>query len=314
MSKYGIDNSAQERYLEAQGFTLYPDRYTIGQNTINSMSAMLNLKRGHHRKPVAGNNFVTDILRKNGYTTAGIMAKSYVFENTEVTYDYSLPKAQSRISGLPSFYAAMALGSFGTLQHYKRMPHDEFVEKKHAYIAKKMDQPKFLYTHTGPSHSQNSGRCHANETERYHQRLKRANNEMKQDILAIEQNDPNAIIIINGDHGPYLTKDCYLISRKFYRKKEISRLDMQDRFSAFLAIRLPNQAIIPQEDITILQDVFVQVFDELTKTSAFDHKKMLTRTNKKYPSVALGVYVEDGVIHGGKDDGKLLFERATNEY
>ena len=64
---------------------------------------------------------------------------------------------------------------------------------------------------------------------------------MKQDIEAIIANDPEAIIVIAGDHGPSLTKNCSILGKDDYNLSEISRLDIQDRFATFLAIRWPTK-------------------------------------------------------------------------
>ncbi|MBL6734721.1 MAG: hypothetical protein ISP86_02420 [Shewanellaceae bacterium] len=183
------------------------------------------------------------------------------------------------------------------------MPYDTFLDHKYQYFDQGIAQPRFVYTHTGPGHSQNSGRCRNNEAELFEERLKIANQEMKDDIAHIEAVDPGAIIIINGDHGPYLTKNCTTLDEK-YQGQDVNRLDLQDRYGAFLAIRLPQNDPIPPSNIETLADVFPEIFNYLSQTTAFNVFKPSTRTLK---NVSAGVYIEDGIIHGGINDSEPLF-------
>ncbi len=64
-----------------------------------------------------------------------------------------------------------------------------------------------MHTHL-PYHSQNSGVCRPDEIELFGERLAQANIEMKQDLALVLENDPEAIVIVAGDHGPHLTKNC----------------------------------------------------------------------------------------------------------
>ncbi len=58
MAAYGIDNLEQERYLEQQGFEVYPHTYSIGAATLQSMTALLDcsyvLSHDDPRRAVSG--------------------------------------------------------------------------------------------------------------------------------------------------------------------------------------------------------------------------------------------------------------------
>ena len=54
----------------------------------------------------------------------------------------------------------------------------------------------------------------------------------------INKNDPQALVIIMSDHGPYLIGDCSYLED--YEESSISRDLIEDRFSTFLAIRWPE--------------------------------------------------------------------------
>jgi hypothetical protein len=155
-----------------------------------------------------------------------------------------------------------------------------------------------------PDHSQNSGACLPDETELYRERLIRANYQMKQDVETIIQNDPGAIIIVAGDHGPYLTKNCYATGSD-YDISEISRLDILDRFGTFLAIKWPTEDFSEYDDITVLQDIFPAIFAYLFKDARLLEAKVEPITFC-CPSIS-GAQVKNGIIYGGIDDGEPLF-------
>jgi len=170
-----------------------------------------------------------------------------------------------------------------------------------------------MYTHTGPGHSQNSGQCRDNETAIHAKRVRIANKEMKEDVETIIKNDPNAIIIVNGDHGPKLTGNCTRLDN-FMKKDEVSRLDIQDRFGAFLAIRWPNTFTVYDKNLTVLQDIFPAIFATLYKDKKiFNVLKVKPLTADGQENRTAGVRIDNGIIKGGINDGELLFIDTKEE-
>lgn len=55
----------------------------------------------------------------------------------------------------------------------------------------------------------------------------------------------------------------------------------------------------------MLQDVLPEIFNFLSSSKKFDRLKTGTATHERY--VTAGVYVEDGIIRGGENDGEPLF-------
>ncbi len=306
MLAYGIDNSAQEEYLVSQGFQLYPHIYSIGADSIASMSRTLNASSeyyGASRRAVSGDGLTQFVLRNLGYETYGLFPYDYMFLGVGESYDYSFPQGID-VSSSNQLLKAIFLGEFRfDVSFVKR---DEFIEAKQAVFKDPFKHQVFIYAHSDrPSHSQNSGACLANETELYMERLQEANIEMKQDLDLIIENDPNAIIIVAGDHGPYLTKNC-ISTTGFYDTSEISRLDIQDRYGTFLAIRWPTGDFVKYDDITVLQDLFPSVFAYLyqdPKILEYKIEPIIGGSN----SIS-DVTVNNGIISGGVDDGEPLFQ------
>jgi len=303
MLQYGIDNSAQEEYLSSRGFHLYKGVYSVSADSLGSMDRMLdvNLEVKPSRRAVSGNGNVHVILEKRGYATFGILNNDYLFIGTKPAYDRFYPEPQETPVAL--FAKAVLEGEFRFDTGFDGVMFSDFVEQKRKIMGDRNDSPKFLYTHTGPGHSQNSGKCLPNEVELFEERLVEANQEMKEDIQTVIENNPDAIIIVNGDHGPYLTKNCTSLTE--YEKEEIRRLDIQDRFGTFLAIRWPEGAEIEHGKIRILQDVFPVVFSYLFDDRSIQDATIPDITLKT--GVTAGVTVENGIIRGGMDDGEPLF-------
>ena len=198
------------------------------------------------------------------------------------------------------------MGEFRFDNQFDKISEEQFVETKQRIFEGISQDPIFLYMHSGlPGHSQNSGACLPDETDRFLARLTRANIEMRQDINTITENDPEAIVIVAGDHGPSLTKN-WAYTENHYKISEISRLDIQDRFGAFLAIRWPSDDFANYDDITVLQDLFPAVFAYLFADENFLDLKVEPSIIRN--TVISGATVRNGIIYGGINDGESLFE------
>lgn len=311
MLQYGIDNSEQEEFLTQNGFYIYKGVYSVGADTLSSMDKVLEVSVivKPYGNGVSGNGAVQNILKGKGYKTYGIFNNGYMFSGLKPAYYKSYPKIDNIV--FPSFSLSLIFnqvleGEFRFDAGFERVVFSDFITNKRSILKNKNNSPKFLYTHSGPGHSQNSGKCLDNEIEFFEKRLLETNEEMKEDIATIIQNNPDAIIIINGDHGPYLTKNCFLLSD--YNKNEINRLDLQDRYGSFLAIRWPRDATVEHEEIKILQDIFPVVFSYLFNDNHILDSKIPRITRDFLGVLPDGIVVKNGIIEGGLNDGEPLFE------
>lgn len=309
MLAYGIDNQSQEEYLEELGFQIYPHTYSIGSPSVSTMSRVLNASTefyGNSRRGVSGDGVVQNLLKEFGYQTYGLFPTDHFFQGIPSSYDYTYPKYITTPKDL--LIKAILVGEFKFDLGMSDVSREYFLEEKHNILATQTDTPKFVYMHTNrPNHSQNSGVCLSNETDLFSERLIEANSEMREDLETILRKDPNSIIIVAGDHGGYLTKNCFLLSGS-YGSDEITRLDIQDRFGTFLAIKWPMQDFKQYDDITVLQDLFPSVFSYIFQDPNLQKAKVETMTLENMLS---GVKVIDGIIEGGIDDGTPLFIGAN---
>jgi hypothetical protein len=307
MLSYGIDNSVQEEYLAKQGFKLYPHVYSVSAVSTRTMSRVLNASTefyGNIRRAASGDGVVQNLLKGFGYETYGLFPTDYFFRGYGAHYDFYFPPNVTPSSRL--FVEAVLTGAFRFDLEFNRFPHKQYVEKKLNVFKEVSETPRFIDMHTNlPNHSPNSGACRPNETELYKERLDKANLEMRQDLETLITNDPGAIIIVASDHGPYLTKNCYE-TKGVYSVSEISRLDIQDRYGTFLAIRWPTKDFEKYDDITVLQDLFPSIFGYLFKDKKILEAKIEPVTLCTHIAVS-GASVKNGIIYGGINDGEPLF-------
>ena len=140
-------------------------------------------------------------------------------------------------------------------------------------------------------------------------KISAANEEMKNDVLEIIKSNPEAIVVFAGDHGPFMTKTGYGMSkgRGNYTRSDVDRFDVQDRFGMFLAVRWPDMNRAGNYDIRTLQDVMPAVLSYLFDDSSVFNALRVGRRIADAHRI-MGVNVEDGVVRGGKDDGKKLYD------
>ena len=133
---------------------------------------------------------------------------------------------------------------------------------------------------------------------------------MKNDILNIFQNDKDPIIVLLSDHGPYLTKNCSLL--KEYEISKIDKYDIQDRYGAFLSIYWPDDISNDEQNIVVTQDILPAILSNITDNKKiFNDLKVERKFFDRFKSIAGGVNVDNGIIKGGKDNGKPLFNKRT---
>lgn len=306
MNGYGIDNQPQEEYLADLGFKLYPQTYSLGASTLLTMSRVFNASPSFYSnnkwRGVSGDGVVQNLFEEVGYETYGVFPTDFFFRGHPSGYDYSYP---SQASSMDLLIEAIFAGEFRFDLDFDEITQEEYLQEKEKVFSEVGDKPKFIYAHSSyPAHAQTSGVCLSNEVELFTRRLAIANDIMRQDVAFVLKNDPNAIVIVAGDHGPHLTKNCS-ITGDAYDISEISRLDIQDRFGTFLAIRWPSSDFEEYDDITVMQDLFQAIFAYLySDTTMLDAKVEPVISDTDWLS---GVTVINGVIEGGMDDGEPLF-------
>ncbi|PKL17348.1 MAG: hypothetical protein CVV49_11485 [Spirochaetae bacterium HGW-Spirochaetae-5] len=317
LKHYGFDNIEQMNFLENNGFHIYHGSYSLGVPTEQSLSKVFNIDRdiAEHKKYLAGGGAVHSILSQQGYKTYGVFDNSWNLRGLpidQIKYDYTFPRPSGAMD-TKVLVNAILTGEFSDAVSFEGVDYSSYVNQKQKVIAGEGAAPVLMYSQSSyPGHGPSGMGMSLEEREGkisgHIEGIKKANIEMKQDVEVIIKNNPEAIVVIAGDHGPFLTKTGYGLSkgRGGFSADDIDRYDIQSRFGALLAIKWPEKHYAEKHDIKVLQDIFPAIFSYL-----YDDETLFNKTRMESMTVenfrTLGVYVKDGIIHGGKDDGKPLF-------
>lgn len=310
---YDYNNADQMSYLLEEGFTIYDGSYSAGLTSLMSMAHVLNPQlidgsNSEYRKHIAGEASGLEMFRRNGYSVKSVFDSDYFTKETETLYDFTFPDDKYSIDSSNIIKSAILEGEFRFDIDFSTITYEEYLEVKNNQISKKESKPTFMYFHDKyPGHTQNSGTLLPGERDMIIERLEMANVEMKKNIEILNETHKDAIVIIMGDHGPYLTKNgTYLDGQDI---NTIDRVDVQDRYGTFLAIKWPDKAYADNLDLRLIQDaipaVLAYMYDDV---NLFDEVRMERKIIS--PNLIGGVDLIEDILIGGIDDGEYLFEKT----
>lgn len=265
LQKLNVDASGLQDILKDGKFTVYDNTYTVAQISLTSMSSTYNM-----RPSLAGANEIWqangglaagfEVFRKNGYQVESVqqsfMTGSYQF------FDVNLPPREFRLVEKADFlyflFKAIFSGEF-QFEDIINAGGDLGPYKKEVFEADRQRRVVVMHNYY-PGHSQLSGECLPNQKEIYESKFALAQSMLREDLERIERYDPKAIVVVMGDHGPYLTGDCTSLANSDPTK--VSELEVMDRFSTLVAIRWPDaeRGAKYGKDILINQDILPAIF------------------------------------------------------
>ena len=268
-----------KRILNEYSFKLYPDTYTLGDASLNSMGRMLDftnrvIKSPEGRDIYSGNSYVNLILRNNGYKSRFVL-DNYFVGNNAIThkdlFDEMYPPRAANAAQSDYFVVLFRGIMQGEMRFDTRglvsIEETDTQDYKHTLI-KEAKESTFVVNHYHyPGHSQNSGKCLPNETELWLEKFAIALQQMEIDFQTIQEHDPGSIVIAIGDHGPSLTGDCFDLAA--WKKEDITEELIWDRIGTMVAIRWPNAEKGTKYDSRIIknQDIFPVIFSYLADSS-----------------------------------------------
>jgi hypothetical protein len=252
MDDKGIDLTDFKRRLGERGFRLYNDSFSNYHATNDSMLSMLSMKHHYYqaskklsevsstaRQIIGGENDLVRLLKNNGYATQYIHQADYLLLHG-CTADYCFP-APSGFAGATSVMAEVIPGVLAQGADFGMLPLDSVREAVSTQLAigEASTGPRFNYIHFfAPMHASNRlvGQCDEElELEGYADRVVATAETLGSVVDEIIRSDGDAVIVLSGDHGPFLANQCG-------RETDIGTIEeYRDRVSALSAVRWPSE-------------------------------------------------------------------------
>lgn len=265
LEKLNVKSSDLKSVLHDNKFTIYDNTFSIAQVSLSSMGATYNMSRvipGMTGTWQANGGLAAgfEVFRKNGYRVESVQ-QSFM-TGTYQYFDVNLPPREFTVVDKGDFlyflFKAIFSGEF-QFEDIISAGGDLAPYKKEVFEADRQRRVVVMHNYY-PGHSQLSGECLPNQKEIYESRFAIARDMLREDLERIERYDPTAIVVVMGDHGPYLTGDCTSLAKSDPAK--VSELEVMDRFSTLVAIRWPDaeRGAKYGKDILINQDILPAIF------------------------------------------------------
>ena len=259
---YKHDNSEFENYLTEKGFINFDGFRSNYFSTLTSNSSLFMMKHHHYfykpekgdlfnyRKHIITENTVLSVLKNNNYQTHYIVENPYILAN--------VPKL-----GFDS--VNISYDEFGPLYQWGEPVHDVYADFM-TTINQNASTPQFYFVEFyKPFHvsvTKNGSKGKEKEREQWIDQLKEANNLLVNLVDSVLEKDPNALIIILGDHGGYVGFDY----TKQIKNKTLNRDLIYSAFSAQLSILWPSEKLKQSSaEIKSTVNVFRHVFSNLAE-------------------------------------------------
>lgn len=269
----GLGNSPFWNMLERHGFSIGEARspgaytletfYTIFTLRTDTDQANFDFLRGLDENPIM------DRLTAASYYAQSIQGSTY-FGLLSDHWDYASPKSQPAfdfcwsVTNYFFLYGICSIPNPDRLTHHNPVGQVKEIEDRVRAVAQ-LHRPAFTFAHVlWPSHTPST--FHFADTKeksrfvrRYKERLDALISPLDSLFSALREVDPNAVVIVHGDHGPWLTRGWTEESRmaELYTKELADR----DRYSVLLAVRTSSACAVGQlTDVKTTADVLPRVF------------------------------------------------------
>ena len=295
-----FDNTDFLKQLKKKGFTIGKNTFSNYHFTVASLSATMNMKLHSHddkspnliqynpqmHESLKGNNIVRKIFKKNKYKIINIPAQWHQM-GCHGFEDKCVQQKSSEISR--SFLSSTPLKIFD------KYFFDDYVTVEDIKYACELfpNEPKFVFAHLAHVHDaiyDESGRFKSvmhpiysspQDAHRYICSIKKLNTYLLEVVDFLRKNDPNAIIIIQADHGPtYIGNQKVKNVNYFLENFDAFNINNSDdfkfTFGIFSAIYLPN--LSPQ-----YEEVKGYLSDSLTPVNLF--KSLFSYISERKPEL-----------------------------
>ena len=272
---YGMNNDDFYRELESQGFTLSHSAYSNYVSTLPSVSSLFGM--GHHyytqhignHETLGAREFITgfhnptmEVFRNNGYQIHLVHQTNYLLKK-RCFVDTCSPSLiwDDVIDFFVPYRVRNFLGLWTSSQSTKQRI------LQHLEMTTKALEPQFTYVHLlSPGHSlwaQQSKEELRVFREKFVPKIRNTNDFLKKMIHFIVERDPNALIIINADHGGFGMGWWGPAKQEIFRGVP-ENLTALDHMGVLLAIRWPETPAFKQRSIQSNVNLFRFIFAYLS--------------------------------------------------
>ena len=275
---YGIDGTDIDRFLEKNGFTLYPDFLSTACWTAGTAFALF-ARHPLFDATIPEYPVVFRIFRENGYAVRLVDKAAQIFGRWAWLADYcSFSQGPARTwllrTLLPVFTSCRWLrGLFGISDPFDiTVRKEEDFSKIHRAVKSMLEgwndpRPTFSVIRFGAEHTEFPNDWEDIWAEEYPPLYQQARNQLEIMTKLIMEHDPDAVIIAVGDHGarwhglPWMGDMTNLPQAAEKRGIDPRRLVL-DFFSVLLAIRWPSGPFPHQIHTHV--NLFAAIFAELS--------------------------------------------------
>ncbi len=223
---YDASDMAHFDALKQRGFRVLDGAYSAGSATIGSLSQVLeyqeNLKTSEQMRAVFGSRNTTyRIFRENGYQVNFMYANNYLGSNRGGA-DYFFPaKSFSTCHFLSDSYLYFACHKdfanwinqqlFGESSYISVDQHLSLIKQRVDAIIGS-DDPGFIFTHvnfpghTRLDHDYRDAKAIASFADQTRESIPQIKSHFEDVFDYIIGNDPNAVILVSGDHGAWISR------------------------------------------------------------------------------------------------------------
>ena len=301
---YNYDNSAFEAFLSQNGFKLYSEFRSNYFSTLSSNASLFSMKHHYYssfkanssevfkaRQLIVGNNPVHSIFKANNYKTHFIAETNYLLANKpEISYDYS------NIDSNEVPYFSHGYGSNRNVTEDLKAVLETDTDDSSKFFFIERISPGHVSTYKHKSKGKEK------EREIYLERLGWANSWLEEMVQMINENDPNALIIILADHGGFVGFD-------YTRASGIKQSDpnlIRSIFSTALAIKWPEDVSGFDDHLKTNVNVFRVLFSYLSDDKAYLE---MMQENSSYRPIVEGAPF--GIYRLINENGAIVFENFS---
>ena len=267
---YGIDNAPLLRALQAHGLTIHDHVYANYWATLFSLSAVFSMRQhyyansvdiadgGHHRKVIGGilDNKVLDTFVSNGYAIDYSQFNPALYHPGPQLDRYEpqpLLQPMELFSGLYSAVYRLTSWDMWHSPAFQRllvMPNALFARGAGRGAPLGAGRPVFTVIYTGAEHTGSDNAIDDVWIPKYRRLVAKADRALIELLDDLYRRDPNALIVLLGDHGAWRTRDRWMGESDDpnvnLRTHGASAVDAtRDLFEVLLAVKWPEGTMPP---------------------------------------------------------------------